>query len=102
MGNREYEKILSTIAESVVAAEGRLGHSIENYSQSVRVLLADRHGQLTHAESGLLRALETIASDALQIAALQAHAGSDHEGARRLLDIARNIHEITPDGTDRS
>ena len=71
--------------------------AVENYSNALHVLRVERHGALSHAESGVLRVVESIAVEALHIAAIQAHAGRDHANARRLVDIAKRIHDVTLD-----
>jgi hypothetical protein len=94
----EYDAIIAQLDENVARTSGHLDGLLDDYDRVLAHLRDLSEGEISHDVSAVVRALESIGAEALQVIALLDHRGGDHGAARRAVDRLRRLQEITVNG----
>ncbi len=90
----DFDAIIAQLDENVARTAGHLDGLLDDYEHTLERVRRLREG-VPHDISAVVRSLESIAAEALQLIVLLNHRGGDHAAARRAVDRMRRLEQIT-------
>lgn len=91
----EYDAIIANLDENVARTAAHLDELLDDYERTIGRLRSRMSGEIAHDVSSVVRSLESLAAETLQLVVLLNHRVNDHAAARRAVDRLRRLEEIT-------
>ena len=90
----EYDAIIAQLGENAARTAAHLDDLLDDYERTIE-RLRDHRSEISHDVTAVVRCLESIAAETLQLVVLLNHRAGDHTAARRAVERLRRLEEIT-------